>query len=530
MTRFDEEHDYVIVGSGSSGSVIARRLVDAGVGTVALFEEGGDDEGVEAIADPRLWRTLWGSPHDWAYQTTPQAALGGRQVTWPRGRVFGGSSSLNVMIYIRGHRADYDAWEYAGCPGWGWRDVLPLFKRSEDYADGPSQFHGAGGPLRVSRLTGRNPLGEAFIAGGLEVGLPRNHDFNGETMDGVGFPDVTIHDGRRASTSTTFLRPIMGAEHLTVVLNAMADTLIFEGDHCVGVSFVRHGERIRVRARREVILSAGVIGSPSVLLRSGIGPLDHLAELGVAPRVSSPGVGQNLHDHAIVPVVFAARSPLERPESQLMDAQFFASTDPRRVVPDLQPVLMHFPKPIEEYPAVEHGFTIGAGIVRPVSRGSLRLRSTDPYDRPLLDPAYLADSHDLEAIADAVEISRAVGNSAAMAEFRAAEVAPGPIAATREQIREFARQQCGTYHHQVGTCRMGSDDGAVLDPALRVRGVSGLRVADASIMPAVPSANTHAPSMMVGEKAADLILADAGASVESSADAAAPVGVAGAAR
>lgn len=507
MSDETQEFDYVIVGSGASGSVIARRLVDAGAGSVAVLEAGGDDLGQERIQDPQRWRTLWGSDLDWCYKTVPQESLNGRRVDWPRGKVLGGSSSLNVMIYVRGHRMDYDVWEYLGCHGWGWDDVQPLFLRSEDHEDGASEFHGAGGPLKVSRIRRPNPIAEAFIAGAQSVGIPANHDFNGRTLFGAGMVDVTISGGKRASTATTFLRPVL--DSVAVILDALVDKVRIENGRAVGVEYSVAGQHRVVRARTEVILAAGTLGSPAILLRSGIGPAEELARLSIPLQHHLPGVGENLQDHAIAPVVFEASKPLPDAGSQLMDAMLFAATQPSRI-PDLQPVLMHFPKPMPGYPAVAAGYTLAAGIVRPQSRGNLRLASADPAAPPLIDPRYLSEPADLEALVDAIELCREIGNSDAFSEWREREIAPGRGPHDRDGLREYARDTCGTYHHQVGTCKMGIDRLAVVDPELRVHGIESLRVADASIMPVIPTVNTHAPSIMIGEKASDLILQSAG--------------------
>ncbi|TMR97789.1 GMC family oxidoreductase [Nonomuraea basaltis] len=498
------EHDYVVVGAGSAGSVITRRLLDQGYRVHVLEAGPGDDDPL--ISTPQAWPALLGGEMDWAIPTVPQKHANDRSIIWPRGKVLGGSSSINGMIYVRGHRSDYDSWAYGGCPGWDWESVLPLFKRSEDHVDGASEWHGAGGPLPVSRIADPHPTALAFIEAATALGIPQTDDFNGEQMSGVGFNHVTVRDGKRMSAWQSFVAPVAGLPGLTVTTGAHAHRVLFEGERAVGVEYSVGGTLHRTRAAAEVVLCGGVIGSAQLLLLSGVGPAGQLRELGIGVLADLPGVGENLHDHAIVFNLYEAAKPLPPGKANLLEAQLFASTDARRPGPDLQPLFFHVVYPADSYPVPEHGYTIAPGIVRPLSRGTLRLASADPETSPLVDPNMLAESHDLEALVDAVEMCREIGASSSFDEWRKAEVAPGPDARTRDDLREFVRRAVSTYQHQVGTCRMGLDSMSVVDPSLRVHGVSGLRVADASIMPSVPSGNTNAPSIMIGEKASDLIL------------------------
>ncbi|WP_116953099.1 GMC family oxidoreductase [Jiangella endophytica] len=503
------EYDYIVIGSGSAGSVIARRLVDSDVGRVALIEAGGPDHGIEEIGRAENWRGLWGGPYDWAYQTVPQKDLRGRTLGWPRGRILGGTSSINGMIYVRGHRLDYDAWEYDGCHGWGWDSVFPLFLRSENHQLGSSAWHSDSGPLPVSRVERGNPLTEAFIEGARSIGIPENTDFNGASMFGVGTVDTTTSGGERVSASRAFLWPVLDHPRLSLHLGTRVNRLVIEAGRCVGVEVAgSDGALHTIRARREVIVSAGVIESPAILLRSGIGDAAALRSLGIDPVVHAPGVGENLHDHLVSPVTFETTAEPPRPGGNNMDTMLFWKTHDDLLVPDLQPLLMHFVKPVDGYPVPEHGFTIAAGIVRPKARGRLTLRSADPFDAPVIDPAYLSQRYDREALVDALEIALAIGSSAPFAPFGTTLLAPDPGRRGRAELEEYGRRTCIPYHHQVGTCRMGVDDDAVVDPELTVRGVEALRVADASIMPTIPSVNTHAPAMMIGEKAAELLLGD----------------------
>ncbi|MFI9025505.1 GMC family oxidoreductase [Streptomyces sp. NPDC053560] len=499
------EHDFVVVGAGSAGSVVVRRLLDAGHSVHVL--EAGPVDSDERVHSPQGWPQLLQSPLDWAVMTVPQKQANNRPLYWPRGKVLGGSSSLNGMIYIRGHRSDYDAWAYEGCPGWDWGSVLPLFKRSEDHVDGASAWHGKGGPLPVSRIAEPHPAAAAFVEAAVALGHERTDDFNGDTMTGVGFNHATIRDGRRMSAWQSFAVPVRDDPRLTVTTGAHVHRVLLEDGRAIGVEYAAGGALHRAYAAAEVVLSGGVIGSAQTLLLSGIGPAAHLREVGIDVAVDLPGVGENLHDHLLVSNVYEASRPLPPGRANLLESQLFTATDPRRPGPDLQPVFLHLVYPAESYPVPEHGYTIAPGIVRPLSRGTLRLASADPESAPLVDPNILAERYDLEAMVDAVELCREIGGQRAFDAWRKAELAPGPEARTRDDLREFVRRAVGTYHHQVGTCRMGQDSLAVVDPELRVRGVQGLRVADASIMPSVPSGNTNAPTIMVGEKASDLLIA-----------------------
>lgn len=497
--------DYVIVGAGSAGSALARRLLDAGKSVHVL--EAGPVDSAEEIHSPQGWPALLGSTQDWSVMTVPQPHADNRPLFWPRGKVLGGSSSMNGMIYMRGHRADYDGWAARGCDGWSWDDVRPLFLRSENHLPGANEHHATGGPLPVSPITVPHPAAKAFVDAAVAAGHKRNDDFNGDEMRGVGFNEMTVANGRRMSAWQSFVVPVIDSTRLTVTTDALIDRVLIEDGRAVGVEYLHGGERRVARTTAEVILSAGTIGSPAILLRSGIGPADHLDDLEIEMVADLPGVGENLHDHPLISVVYESTKPLPQGENNLLEAQFYAdSTGWTGAAPDLQPLFLHLVYPAEGYEMPEHGYTIAAGIVAPKSRGTLRLASADPSVQPLVDPNILADPYDLEALCDAIEMSREIGRQAALDEWRLREVAPGPEATTRDDIRAFARRSVGTYHHQVGTCRMGVDDLAVVDPRLRVRGIEGLRVADASIMPVVPSCNTNAPAIMVGEKAADLIL------------------------
>jgi choline dehydrogenase len=517
------EFDHVIVGAGSAGCVIARRLVDAGR-KVALIEAGGPDAN-PAIHDPlRAWE-LWNSPEDWAYLTEPQEHSLKAEVSWPRGKVVGGSSCLNGMIYVRGAREDFDSWAYNGAAGWSYDDVLPFFRQSEDFEDGPSAYHGTGGPLPVTRNHDPNPATVAFLDACAQYGMPLNDDPSGETIFGAGLCHLTIRGGRRMSAWTCFVLPVLDSPLLTVITGAQVTSLVFDDSGRAAGVRLSEGAAVlpsrtapapaapqpapsRIWSAGDVIVSGGVIGSPQLLLLSGIGPADDLNLLGLEVRADLPGVGENLHDHALATVLYGAAREIPPGTAQNLEAHFFAASDPGMVAPNLQPLMSHFPMPVEGYPAPGYGwgYAIVAGIIRPLSRGRLWLRSLDPARPPALDPHYLQDPADAAALLAALKISREVGAGAALKDWRAGEIAPGPDVRADADLLGYGMRNLITYHHQVGTCKMGIDRLAVVAPDLRVHGVDGLRVADASVMPAVTSGNTNAPSIMIGERCADFVL------------------------
>jgi len=510
-------YEAIVVGAGSGGAVVARRLVDAGVG-VCLVEAGGPDEN-PAIHEPARLFELWDSAADWGYRTLPQPACDGRRLHWPRGKVLGGSSALNGMIYVRGHRSDYDTWAYLGNPGWAYCDVLPVFKRSEDFDRGPSEYHGAGGPLRVITRYEPHPVIADVVAAAQEAGIPLNDDHNGPEPDGVAFCQLTIRDGLRDSAAAAFLRPVLDAPNLAVLTGARARRLLFDGLRCTGVEIARDGRLESLRVEREVILCAGTIESPKLLMLSGIGDAGELRPLGVEVRAHVPGVGRNLHDHVLSPVIFGAAKPVPPPVRglQQLHGHLFWRSRPGLVGPDIQPLFFHLPMYLEGMAGPPDGFTLMAGIIRPASRGSLRLVSADPEAEPALDPAYLSCDVDLETLVTCIEFCRELGRQPALATWGPTELYPGESMRTRADLRDYVGRTAITYHHQVGTCRMGVDELAVVDPELRVYGVDGLRVADASVMPLVTSGNTHAPTMMIGERAAELVQRASGVGAETTA-------------
>jgi choline dehydrogenase len=500
--------DYIVVGAGSSGSVIVRRLLETGH-SVHVIEAGPKDTD-PAIHSLQGFTTLLGGSLDWGLFTVPQKHANNRRIFWPRGKVLGGSSSLNAMLYVRGHASDYESWaRQSGDRGWSWANTLPLFKRSEAHECGATRVHGGRGPQSVSRITRPHQLSVAFVEAALTLGNKFVSDFNdGETL-GVGYADLTTRGDERMSSWKSFVTPICHHPKLLVTTNALVHRVLIAKGTAFGVEYTQGHSSMRAYAESEVVLSAGVIGSPKILLLSGIGPAAHVESTGVKPVLDLPGVGENLHDHPLVSLTFESNEPVSLPMNYLLEAQVFNySSECNGRAPDLQSALLLFPLPAEGDRVPDHGYTIAAGVVAPRSRGALRLASADPTDMPLADPNMLADPADLEAMVDAVEICREIGASESFAPWRRAEVAPGSSATTRDDLRAFVRRTVMTYHHQVGTCMMGAHDdpNSVVGPDLRVRGIDGLRVADASIMPNVTSGNTHAPSMMIGERASDLIL------------------------
>jgi choline dehydrogenase len=494
--------DFIVVGAGSAGAAVAYRLVERGA-TVLLLEAGGPADN-PAIHDPARSHELWDAAEDWGFRTVPQAVCADRELHLPRGRVLGGSSSLNAMIYVRGAAADYDAWAYGGADGWGWEDVLPAFLRLEDFRGEGGAARGTGGPVTVIAGYEPDPIHRAIATAATETGIPFNPDYNGGTLDGVSFTELTIRDGRRHGTAEAYLAALAGEPRLMVLTGAEATRLLLEGERCIGVEWLRDGRLERASAG-EVIVAAGAIGSPHLLLRSGIGPEAELLGAGVEPLHDLPGVGRNLHDHLLAPVIFAAERDLGPPAPGLPQPQshLFWRSRPGLTVPDTQPI--HFNVPLYEpwMEGPENGFSLMAGMIRPLSRGTVTLAGPDPTAAPLIDLAALTCEADLEALAASVSLCREIGAAPALGEWGARELYPGPGIADAAALRDYVRRTAITYHHQVGTCKMGRDELAVVDPTLRVHGIEGLRVADASVMPTVTSGNTNAPAIMIGERAAD---------------------------
>ena len=536
------EFDYVIVGGGSAGCVLASRLSEDPEVTVCLLEAGPADKSVLIHCPAGLAVLAKNGAANWAFQTVPQPGLNGRRGYQPRGKVLGGSSSVNAMIYLRGQPRDYDDWAAQGNAGWSWAEVLPYFKRAEHNERGADAWHGTGGPLNVKDLTTPNRFGGVFVEAGRLAGYAHNPDFNGASQEGVGVYQVTHKNGERHSVAKGYLTPNLGRPNLTVVTSAHTHRVVFDGRRANGVE-VRVGNETKVfLARREVLLSAGALQSPQLLMLSGIGPAEHLRGLGIEVCHDLPGVGANLHDHVDVVQVLDAphlkdlfglsfagmvstikgifewrRHRRGMLTTNFAEAGGFIRSRPEEERPDLQ---LHFVigKLVDHgrKTVLGHGYSCHVCLLRPKSRGSLRLASADPRAAPLIDPAFLADPDDLQRLVRGFKAMRRILEQPALAGHGARELAKSAGARSDAEIESFIRDHADTIYHPVGTCRMGNGPMDVVDAELRVRGVQGLRVVDASIMPAIVSGNTNAPTVMIAEKAADMIKAAAKAPAASS--------------
>ncbi len=495
---------FIVVGAGSAGCVIARRLIDAGA-DVTVLEAGGEDSN-PAIHDPARQGELWHGPDDWDYYTVPQPAAAGRRLHLPRGKVLGGSHALNAMIWVRGVPSDYDHWVRLGAAGWGWADVLPVFRAIERYDGGPSELRGDSGLLDVCGDYPLHPVQQSILDAAVQSGVPHNRDYNGETIDGVSQEQVTMRDGRRWNTYLAYLKPV--ATSTRVITRARVHRLLVDHGRVTGVQWDHDGTLERTMAD-EVILAAGTIDSPKILLRSGIGPADEVRSVGVRPVVDLPGVGRNLHDHLLSPVIFATSVPVPPVGEGQSHTQthLFARSRSGLDGPDTQP--LHFSIPMYEpwMTGPDSGFTLMAGMIRPESRGSITLGGPDVDDEARIDPAALTEQTDLTALEYSVRQCRLIGRQPALVDgWGAAELYPGPDVEDDTAVRDYVRRTAITYHHQVGTCRMGTDDLSVVSPELTVHGLTGLRIADASVMPRITSGNTNAPTVMIAERAAAFII------------------------
>ncbi|MBB5750266.1 GMC family oxidoreductase [Micrococcus sp. TA1] len=503
-----EPTDFLVIGAGSAGCVIARRLLDAGH-TVTLAEAGDHDINPD-IDDVSRLGYLWGSDVDWNYFTEPQPELNDRRVHLPRGKVLGGSHALNATIWVRGDRADFDGWAQDGCTGWSWDEVLPYFRAIEAYADGEPGVRGQDGPLDVTTDYPRHPVQQAMHDATVQEGVPRNADYNAGSVEGVGWMQLNLRDHKRFNTWRAYLKPIADHPRLTLVTGAHARRLLIQDGAVTGAEFARGQERFTVEAG-EVVLTGGVIGSPELLLRSGVGPAEHLREVGVDVVLDLPGVGRNLHDHLLVPVVCTTEQPQPAPEVAVAQVHYWAKSSPEMDVPDTQPIFFSVPMYTntagELMEGPEEGFSLLAGIVRPASRGSLTLSGPEAEDPVRIDLGAYTAPEDLEAMLFSLRQCRSIAARPALQELGAQEVFPGPaVGDSDDELIAYIRNTTTTYHHQVGTCAMGTGAQSVVDPeTFRVHGLRGLRVADASIMPRVTTGNTNAPSVLIGEKAAAAI-------------------------
>ena len=522
--------DYIVVGGGSAGCVLANRLSENPNHKVLLLEAGARDRSLFIHMPAGVAELLKGGPYNWGFETAPEPHLNNRGLYWPRGKGLGGSSAINGMIYIRGHRSDYDEWAAMGNSGWSYAEVLPYFKKSMNQERGPSDYHGVNGPLDVEDPKSGNELFDVFIGASKEVGIPYNPDFNGGRQEGVGPYQVTIGKGRRSSAATAYLTPIMSRANLRVETNALVSKILFDKHRATSVRYIQNQKVKEAVASREIIVCAGAVQSPQILQLSGIGDGDELQRFGLDVVKHLPGVGKNLQDHLDVSVQHYCTKPVTlfsqtRFHNKLMtlaqyllfknglgasnglEAGAFIKSDPDLEKPDLQ---FHFiPAFMLDHARVDgpdHGYMLHACQLRPESRGYVALNSVDPKDPPAIQPNYLSAPKDLDVLIKAVRIARSIFAASSFDPYRGPEFLPGPHIQTDEEIEAFIRQHAETIYHPVGTCKMGHDAASVVDPQLRVRGVQGLRVVDASVMPTLIGGNTNAPTLMIAEKAADMIL------------------------
>jgi choline dehydrogenase len=533
--EFDQEFDYIIVGAGSAGCVLANRLTASGKNSVLLLEAGPKDTNIWIHVPLGYGKLFKDTSVNWMYQTEPEPGLNGRSIFQPRGKVLGGSSSINGLLYVRGQHEDFDRWRQLGNIGWGYDDALPYFKKAEDQQRGADDFHGVGGPLPVSDRRDPDPLSEAFIAAAAETGLPKNPDFNGAAQEGAGFFQTTTRRGRRASTAASYLRPAGRLGNLSVETSALAQRILFDGRHAKAVVYRKAGGGVRTaRARKEILVSGGAYNSPQLLQLSGIGPADLLAAHGIEVVLDAPGVGRDLQDHMQVRMVMrcaksvtlndVVNNPIRQIWAGLRYAAFrngpltiaagtagaFFKTNPRLATPDIQ---IHFlPFSTDKMGEKLHPYSAFSASVcqlRPESRGSLRIRSADPTVPPEIRINYLATEVDRTANVEGLKILRRILHAPALSSYVTEELDPGAKVSTDEELLNYCRARGSTIYHPTSTCRMGSDPLAVVDQRLRVRGIEALRVIDGSIMPDLVSGNTNATIIMIAEKASDMILEDA---------------------
>jgi choline dehydrogenase len=502
------EYDYVIVGAGAAGCTLAHRLSSSGA--KVLLVEAGAPATLPSIHDPSVWPALQNSAVDWRYRTTPQHAAAGRVYEWPRGKVVGGSTSINAMVYVRGHQRDFDAWVKAGNSGWSYADVVPHFQAVEDVigiSDGADTTN-----LSSNAKSGsiHHSVSDAFLAACADLKQYGTHNAAGAALTSAGFYSLTIKDGRRHSAADAFLTPVRGRPNLQVLTDAHVTRILTRGSVCTGVAYVQNGAEHVASATSQVVLAAGAIGSPQILMLSGIGPARDLEKLGIKVAIELPGVGQGLQDQLIVGVVYSAGQPVAPTTNNRSECGAYFTSVEGSSQSDLQLICIQAAyHPDARVRAAHHNsYSIAAGLMQPLSRGSVRLMSGDPFDHPLIEPNYLSRTEDLDALVEGVEIAREIGAHNAFDKWRREEVLPGVKVAGRAGVAKYALKANNSFHHPTGTCSMGVDGTAVVDPLLRVRGIERLRVADASIMPTIVSSNTCATTMMIADKAAHLILSE----------------------
>jgi choline dehydrogenase len=532
MADVAQGFDYLVVGGGTAGCTLAARLSEDSRRTVCLLEAGGSGKSVFVDVPGTLVMAQRSAALNWRLSSVPQPQLNGRSISLPRGRGLGGSALINGMVYFRGNPRDYDAWAAAGAAGWSYREVLPYFRKSEHNENfGSSVYHGRNGPMTVRSVTRPNPLNFAFFDALAGLGYCYREDLNGADSEGMGLRQLNIRAGRRETTASALLRPALGRSNLTVLTDTQATRIVLHGRRAVAIEARSAGANLAIKAHREIVLSAGAIHSPQLLMLSGIGDGEHLAALGVTVRHELPGVGRNLHDHLASPVHMRTRNPASygvslraMPRSLLDVAEYlmfrrgplannvfesaaFVKSNPDLGKPDIQLVFQPAKRPGPSFPyPVGHGFAISPVGLYPRSRGRVTLASPDPFDAPLIDPNLLSAPEDFLPLIRGMRLAREIFASSAFAKYRARESAPGSAAASDAELAAYIRAQAYTVHHPVSTCRMGNDAAAVVDPQLRVAGLENLRVADASVFPSIIGGNTNAAVVMIAEKACDLIL------------------------
>ncbi|QAY64862.1 oxidoreductase [Xylanimonas allomyrinae] len=495
------EYDVLVVGAGTAGSIVGRRLADAGR-TVAILEAGGTNRD-DAVQDVSRLLQLWHTEKDWDYFTVPQQHAAGRRLHLPRGKVLGGSHSLNAAIWVRCAPQDFDGWAAEGCTGWSWADVEPVYRRIEDWHGDADPARGTDGPLPVAPNEPLHPVQQSILKAAGQAGLPVNADYNVGPLDGIAVQQVTVAGGERITTWDAYAAPAVAEGRLTLLTGALVHRVLFDGARATGVELADG----QVLTAGTVVLSAGAEGSAEILLRSGVGPAEHLTDVGIDVVADLP-VGENLHDHWLVPVIFSTGREVEPPAPQrsVTQTHWFWRSSPDLDVPDTQPITFSVPMLEPDMEPIPWGFTLAAGVVATKSRGTVRLASADPADGLLIDPQVLSDERDVAALLASVKQCLEVAAQPALAEDWKARPHYPSAGLSDEDLVAYVRQRVITYHHQVGTCRMGTDERAVVDPTLRVRGLDGLVVADASIMPTVTTGNTNAPAAVIGEKAADFLI------------------------
>jgi len=537
MADYADIFDFIVTGAGSAGATVAARLPESGRHSVLLLEAGGRDSNPWIHIPLGFARTYINPAVNWKFESAPQPRLANRQLYLPRGKTLGGTSSINGMVYIRGNPADYDEWRQRGCEGWDWDSVLPYFRKAENQQRGADEFHATGGPLHVTDHPPGFELADAMLAACEQAGIPRNPDFNGAMQEGCGYYQTTTSNKRRWSTAKAYLEPARGRPNLEIRTGAHATKLLIENDRAVGVAYQSPGGPRTARARAEVIVSGGAYGSPQLLLLSGLGPAEHLQAMGVPVLRDMPAVGSNLHDHFNTYLSWRCAKPITLndlenswPRKILAAAEYglfrtgpmasngihaglFTRSDPRLERPDLQINLLEW-STLERtkdrvIPHPFPGFTLSPVHLRPDGRGTVRLASSDPLAPPRISFDFLRTDYDMSAILTGVRLIRKIAEQPALKPYIVAELAPGPAVKSDADLAEFVRQTGVSNHHPSSSCAMGTGSNTVVDPRLRVHGIAGLRVADASIMPQVVAGNTNAPSIMIGEKAAAMILADA---------------------